>query len=70
MLAGDDVAGGFSLGAEAGVALVEAGVEVAVGGLAERWGLALESVGADVAAELVLHFGAFLGGTPPLGVGG
>jgi hypothetical protein len=64
VLAGDDVAGGFSLGAEGGVALVEAVVEVAVGGLAERWGLALESVGADVAAELVLHFGAFLGGPP------
>ena len=68
-LSGDDVAGGVSLGAEGGVALVEAVVEVAVGGLAERGGLALESVGADVAAELVLHFGAFPGGTP-LGVGG
>ena len=35
MLSGDDVAGGFSLRAESGVTLVEAGVEVAVGGLAE-----------------------------------
>ena len=69
MLSGDDVAGGVSLRAERGVTLVEAGVEVAVGGLAERWGLALESVGADVAAELVLHFDAFLG-VPPWGVGG
>ena len=34
VLAGDDVAGGFSLRAEGGVAPVEAGVEVAVDGLA------------------------------------
>ena len=52
-----------------GVTLMEAGVEVTVSSLAKGWGVALDPVGADVTAELVLHFGAFLGGTP-LGVGG
>ena len=56
MLSGDHVAGGFSLGAEGGVALVEAGVEVAVDGLGDGRALAAEAVGLDVAAEIEFHW--------------
>src|ERR1700679_3112190 len=42
---GDEVAARGRGVAEGGVALVEASVEVAVGGLVERWGVALETVG-------------------------
>jgi len=66
VLAGDDVAGGFSLGAEGGVVAVEAGVEVAVDGFGDGWAFAAEAVGLDVAAEIVLHwFSSFSGGYPP-----
>ena len=69
VLAGDDVAGGFSLRAEGGVALVEAVVEVAVSGPVERWALAAEAVGLDVLAESELHWSKYLSlrGTPPGG---
>ena len=69
VLAGDDVAGGFALRAEGGVALVEAVVEVAVGGPVERWALAAEAVGLDVLAESELHWSKYLSwGYPPGGV--
>src|ERR1700736_5369257 len=55
VLAGDEIAAGSVGVAEAGVAAVEAGVEVAVEGSGERRGLALETVGLDGAAECVLH---------------
>jgi hypothetical protein len=51
-----------------GVALEEAGVEVAVVGVGEGRGLALEAVGLDVAADEVLHeFSPDAGGYPPGG---
>ena len=51
VLAGDEVATGGGGGAEGGVALVEAVVEVAPGAVSERWGFAAGSVGLDVTAE-------------------
>ena len=60
--AGDRVAVG-------GVALVEAGVEVAVRRAVELGRAALEAVGADVAADRDFHEGS-LRGVPPRGVGG
>ena len=52
------------------MAAVEAGVEVAKGGEAERWGFAAASVGLDVAADGGLHFSGSLNAwlvPPPLG---
>jgi hypothetical protein len=68
VLAGDEVAASSGSVPECSVALVEAGVEVAVGGFVERWGVALEAVGLDVAADGNFHvfdpFGGYpLGGT-------
>ena len=51
VLAGDEVAAGGGGVAEAGVALVETGVEVAPVAAGEGGGLALKPVGLDVAAE-------------------
>ncbi len=66
VLAGDEVAVGGLGGAEGGVALVEAVVEVAPEASGEGGGFALEAVGFDVAAEVVLHghFSLGQGGTP------
>jgi hypothetical protein len=63
--ADDRVGCGFD-GAEAIVALVEAGVEETPWAVGERWGLALGSVGLDVTTECVLHDSSpwFEGGTP------
>jgi len=65
VLAGDEVAAGGVVVAEALVALVETGVEVAPDSVGERWGLAARSVGLDVAAECVFH-GHPPGGSPLL----
>jgi hypothetical protein len=51
-----------------GVAAVQAAVEVAELGAGELDAVALEAVGLDVSAEIDLHGGAPLGGTPPGGV--
>jgi hypothetical protein len=51
VLAGDEVAAGGLGGAEGGVALVEAVVEVAPEAVGQGWGLSSGSVGLDVAAE-------------------
>lgn len=66
--AGDKVAGAVWGGVpKAGVALVEAGVEVAVGSFVEGWGLALEAVGFDVAADRNFHEIVLFGGVSPWG---
>jgi hypothetical protein len=69
VLAGDEVAAGGGGGAEGGVALVEAVVEVAPGPVGEGGGFAAGSVGLDVAAEGELHgvlLGSSGGGIPPI----
>jgi hypothetical protein len=57
-----EVGAGDDGGAVDAVGVVEAAVEVAEGAVLEGDGLALESVGADVAAEFDLH-----GGSSPVG---
>jgi hypothetical protein len=55
VLAGDEVAAGWSLEAEGLVALMEAGVEVAPDSGGQGWCFAAGSVGLDVTAECVWH---------------
>ena len=43
---------------------VEVVVEVAVDGMSEGWGLALASVGFDVAGKVDIAFGSPYGGAP------
>jgi hypothetical protein len=64
VLAGNEVAAGGVVVAEALVGLVEAGVEVAPEFPGEGWGLAAGAVGLDVATERELH-GRPPGGYPP-----
>jgi hypothetical protein len=52
------------------MAAVQAGVEVAEGGLAEGWGFAAASVGLDVAADRGLHFFWLLMWVHPLPLAG